>query len=105
MHTLKNGEMAVVTLTKEKIIELLNDAIVDYISYIAKVENELTNLVIHTQFFEDNAELPMIVFAVEDSDQNALDLNFSKLAETILVKQLCKANCPLYISKNEITSL
>ena len=105
MNLLKNGDMVVVALTREKIIELINETIFENINYLSKIDNDISELVISVQYFKANDEFPIVVFAAEDSNCNMMKQNYSEFAEKIIHKNLCEGNIPLYIPQNKIGEL
>ena len=101
MGTLKKGEIVVVRLTKEKIIELLKEAIFLNISDLAHVDN--ADMVVSAQFFSANDTFPIIVFAAEDSGEDMLTFNFSELAKQIRVKKFDDDNILIHIPSDQIS--
>ena len=77
MRKLNRGEMAVIIFSKNQVMDMIKENIIENIQTLTQIENDITELVVSVQFNDKDGSVT--AKAVEDSECDMMTLDYSAL--------------------------
>ena len=103
MRKLNHGEMAVIIFSKNQVIDMIKENIIENIQTLTQIENDITELVVSVQFNDKDGSVTAM--AVEDSECDMMALDYSALSQKIFKQGNSIKNKIFYLRVDDLKDL